>query len=202
MLIAVAAGAVIAATTLTTVALSADEPDRCCPAGADGPVTGPSPTTRAAETRAAGPPMCLIGSWRSVEEIHSVKFYTDQPPMQFVGTERRYEFRPDGTGTEIHANSTLSSNWRGRQLKIVGNGSVQFTWKATDNQITYMAISNAQLNFQYYDNRGLLNTLPYANNPALNEVDDYICQGTQMAEGNSNGYHSAWVRTTGFGVYG
>jgi hypothetical protein len=199
----VAAGALIAATTLTTVALSADEPDRCCVAGDDGPVAGPSPTAKALSSRAAGLPLCIVGSWRVVDEVLSMKFYTDAPAITFTGNGRQYEFRPDGTATELQVNVTHAATYKGNRLSSVGNGVVEYTWKATASEITYMARTKTTVVYTNYDQRGQIGTSNTEPNNALNEVDQYTCSGNQVIESNpATGYRAVWARTTGFGVYG
>jgi hypothetical protein len=202
-LFVVAAAALIAATTLTAIVLSADSPERCCPAPAGGPASLPSPTPRSSSSRAAGPPLCLIGSWRSVDEAFMIKFYTDQPPIPFVSSGRRYEYRPDGTAVEQQDNVLYTGSFQGHELRMVGNGALEFTWQANDGSITYAALTKSTLTFSYYDQRGLLGTQPVPVNNARNEVDEYTCQATQLAEhGPSTGYRSAWIRTAASGVYG
>jgi hypothetical protein len=204
ILFCVAVCALVGAVTLTAVVLTDDGPDRCCPAVQNAAAeTKPSPTTRPPATRPAGLPQCLVGSWRTVDEVLMIKFYTNQPTMAFTGGGRQYEFRPDGTGTERYDNVAFTAPFRGRELRIVGNGTLEFTWKADDKKVTYIARTGAQFAWSYYDQRGLISTQPIApTDPNLNEVDDYTCQGTQAVESNSTGYRSAWARTTGFGMYG
>ncbi len=199
VLFAVAACAVLAAGGLTAVVLADDGPRQATPVA-----TGdrPSPTARPATTRAVGPPMCLIGSWRTVDDRLMVKFYTDEDPMPFTTSGRVYEFRADGTGTERMDNVTLSGSFEGNALRMVGNGFTEFTWSATDKAITYVDRTKAEMTWAFYDQRGHVDTQPVPVKQGLNEVDDYSCQGTQLVESNASGYRSVWVRTTGSGVYG
>lgn len=195
--------ALVAATTLTVVVIADEGPETCC--SGSGAVAGsrPSPTARASASRAAGPPMCVIGQWRTVDEAFMIKFYTDQPELPFSSSGRVFELRPDGTGTERHENVVYTGSFRGNQLRIVGNGTIDFTWTATDRTITYVAQTKATITYSYFDQRGLLSTQPLTPNPNLNEVDDYTCAGPQLIENNTNrGYRSVWTRTAGFGVYG
>jgi hypothetical protein len=147
--------------------------------------------------------LCLIGSWRVVEETLTIEFYTNAPAMQFTGGGRQYEFRPDRTATERHDNVTHATTYKGNRLSFVGNGAVEYSWNATATEITYVARTKSTLVYSYYDQRGLISTSNPGTNNALNEVDQYSCSGTQMVETNQNtGYRAVWVRTTGFGVYG
>jgi hypothetical protein len=203
ILFCVAVCALVGAVTLTAVVLADDGPDRCCPAVRNAAAQAtPSSATRPPATRQAGLPRCLIGSWRTVDEVLMIKFYTNQPTMSFTGGGRQYEFRPDGTGTERLDNVAFTAPFRGRELRIVGNGTLEFTWTADDKKITYLARTGSQSAWSYYDQRGLISTQAVPPDPNLNELDDYTCQGTQMAESNSTGYRSAWARTTGYGMYG
>ncbi|WP_433259823.1 hypothetical protein ACQPZF_21670 [Actinosynnema sp. CS-041913] len=198
-LFAVAACAVVAASVLTAVAVADDRPGRDGPV-ADGDRT--SPTPRTSTSRAAGLPMCLVGSWRAVDEQFMIKFYTDEEPMRFTSSGRRYEFRADGTAIERQDNVVLSSTFQGNELRVVGNGQVDFKWTANDKQITYLARTATTLSWSYYDQRGLINTQPQEPTATLNEVDDYTCEGNQVVESNASGYRAVWVRTDGSGVYG
>jgi hypothetical protein len=202
-LFAVSLCALVTAATLTVVMLAAATPEPCCP-GTPGIAAGrPSPTAPSSSSRAAGLPMCLVGSWRTVEDTVTAKFYTDQPALPFTTSGTTYEFHPDGTGVLHQDNVVYNGSFRGNQLKIVGNGSIDFTWTADDKTITYRAYTRTALAYSYYDQRGPLSTVPVAANPNLNEVDDYTCQATQLAESNTAlGYHSSWVRTSALGVYG
>jgi len=194
-----AVAAVAGASALTAFAVADPGPgrDAAVPAG-----DRPSPTPRARSERDAGPPTCVIGSWYAVEEQLMVEFYTDAEPMRFTGSGRRYEFRPDGTGTERQDNVILTSTHEGNELRIVGNGTVEFTWSATDQRITYLARTATTLTWSYYDRRGLLSTQPQTVEPALNEVDDYTCRGNRATESNAGGYSANWVRTDATGMYG
>jgi hypothetical protein len=201
VLFGVALCALVAAMTLTVVAIADDAPERCC-SGQGASASKPSPTSRAASSRAVGLPACLVGSWRTVDEVLMVKFYTDQPTMAFVGAGRNYEFRPDGTATERVDNAVFTASFRGRELRLVGNGTLEYTWQATDRALTYLARTGGSFTWQYFDQRGLISTAQIPPTEAMNSIYDYNCQPTRMAESNSTGYRSAWVRTAGFGVYG
>ncbi|MBP2327715.1 hypothetical protein JOF56_008100 [Kibdelosporangium banguiense] len=182
--------------------ISADIPESCCSDEVI-PVAGETTATpKAAANRPAALPMCMIGSWRSVGEFTTVKFYTDQEPMRFSGNGRVLEFRADGTGMERHDSFTLTSSFAGRTLRIVSNGTMEFKWSASDSAVTYIGHTSATITFSYYDHRGLRSTQPFEVKPNLNEVDPYTCNSTQFAEAGANGYSSVWVRTSGPGVYG
>jgi hypothetical protein len=202
-LLCVALFGLIGASTLSVIVLTDDGPDRCCPAPERAEGGLPSPTSRPPTSRAAGAPMCLIGSWRSVDEKFMIKFYTNQPEMQFVASGRVLEFRPDGTATERHDNVVFTSSFRGNQLRIVSNGAREYRWSATGQLVTYHASTSAGVSYSYYDQRGFLSTQTPAANPNLNEQDPYTCQANQFTESNpERQYQSAWVRTAASGVYG
>ncbi|MEU4804086.1 hypothetical protein [Actinosynnema sp. NPDC023587] len=199
-LFAVAATAVVAASVLTVVAVANAGPSRGSAAESG---DRPSPTPRESDRpRAEGLPLCLVGSWVTVEERSMVKFYNDADPILFTSSGRRYEFRPDGTGTERQDNVTLIGNHQGTELRIVANGTNEFTWRATAKQITYAARTSTTITYSFYDQRGLIATQPQEAKQDLNEVDDYACEGTQAAETNPAGYQSLWARTEASGVYG
>jgi hypothetical protein len=201
-LFSVAGAALIAATTLTAVVISADTPEWCCDDSVR-PVAEQAPANaKAATDRPVGLPMCLIGTWRSVEDSSMVKFYSDQPPMRFNGAGRFLSLRPDGTGSERHENFTLNGNFGSRALRLVSNGTMTFKWTASDKTITYIGHVDATITYAYYDHRGLLETQPLKLNPNLNEVDRYTCQPSQLAEDSDTGYRSVWVRVPESGVYG
>ena len=199
LLFVVAACAVLAAGGVTAVVLADDGPRQAVPVAAG----RPSPTARAATTRAPGSPLCLIGSWRTVDERLMIKFYNDEDPIPFTVSGRLYEFRPDGTGTERMDNVVFTGAFQGNELRMVGNGFSEFTWTATDKVITYGNRTRSEATFSFYDQRGFVETQPLPGNRPMNEVNDYACQGTQMAESNAGlGFQSVWARTTAFGVYG
>ena len=199
VLFAVAACAVLAAGGLTAAVLADDRPRPAVQATAG----RPSPTAREATSRAAGPPLCLIGSWRTVDERLMIKFYNNEDPIPFTVSGRGYEFRPDGTGTERMDDVVFTGAFGGNQLRLVGKGFSEFTWTATDKVITYGNRTRSEATFSFYDQRGLVETQPLPGNVPMNEVNDYACQGTQLVESNAGrGFQSAWARTTAFGVYG
>ncbi|MET0237846.1 MAG: hypothetical protein ABW224_24625 [Kibdelosporangium sp.] len=200
-LFSVAGCALVAAVTLTAVGISADVPESCCE-GESQPVVSEQAAAKAAANRPAGLPMCLIGTWRSVAENTMFKFYSDQPASPFTGSGRQVEFRPDGTGSERRDNFTLTGSFGSRALRLVSNGSVEFKWSANDQAITYIGHTSATITYYFYDHRGLIESQPFKLNPALNEVDQYTCQPSQLTESGSTGYRSVWVRTAGAGVYG
>lgn len=198
-LFVVAACAVLAAGGLTAVVLADDRPGQAVAV----PAGRPSPTARPDTSRAVGLPLCLIGSWRTVEDRMMVKFYTDRDRIPFTTSGRLYEFRPDGTGTERMDNVVHSGSFEGNELRFVGNGSSEFTWSATDTAITYINRTSAQLTWSYYDQRGLVATQTHPTSEPMNEVDQYTCKGTQLLVSNPGiGFQSLLTRTTAFGVYG
>jgi hypothetical protein len=203
VLCVIAASLLMAATTLTALAIAGDDgPEQCCPA-VQSPVSGPSPTVRPSASRTINLPTCLIGSWRVANESNMVAFYTNESPIRLVSSGREYEFRPDGTGVIRHDNTAWIGSLRGNELRIVSNGTQDFTWTANDRTITYLAYTGGTLVDQNFDHRGLLSTTPFQPNAAANDVYDYTCQGTQASESRAaTDYRAVWVRTTGLGVYG
>lgn len=197
VLFVISACALLAAGGLTAVALADDRPT---PASTT--AGRPSPTAVESGTRAAGLPLCLVGSWLVVEEVSMVKFYTDQPPLPMTSAGLTYEFRPDGTGTARPDGVVLHGTFRGNELRVVGRGTYDFTWSATDKAVTYIARTRSDVTWTFYDQRGELSTQPLEVDPAQNEVDDYTCQSTRFVESNASGYRSTMSRTNGFGVYG
>ena len=200
MLFTAAACALGVATTATASVLSQPEPERCCAAvpTADKVSAAPRTTT----TRPSGPPLCLIGSWRAVDETFMVKFYTDRPEIRFTSKGREFEFRPDGTMVEKQDDIVMTASYGDVELRVVGKGSSEFTWTATDSAITYHARTKAEQTWSFYDHRGLLSTQS-AYTETMNEVDDYVCSGDTMQETNdADGFRSTWVRTDLYGVYG
>ncbi|GAB3004094.1 jacalin family lectin [Saccharothrix stipae] len=198
-LFVVAACAVLAAGGLTAVVLADDRPRPTVQASAG----RPSPSAREDTSRALGPPLCLVGSWRTVDERLMIKFYNNEDPIPFTVSGRAYDFRPDGTGTERMDNVVFTGTFQGNQLRLVGNGFSEFTWTATDKVITYGNRTRSEASFSYYDQRGFLETQPLPGDRPMNEVNDYACQGTQLVESNAGlGFQSAWVRTAASGVYG
>ncbi|HET9139582.1 hypothetical protein [Actinophytocola sp.] len=197
-LFAVAVCALLVAIALTVTVLTDERPERADAAVAVA-ATRLSPTTRpVTATRAAGPPLCLIGTWRSTDEVIMNKFYTDQPPIPLVASGRILEFRPDGTATERLDGLTYSGTFRGNQLRLVGTGVAEFTWHATDRVITYPARTGSTVFWSFYDHRGLLSTTaPDGPNPTLNEDDPYTCQGNQFTETGSTGYRGTFTRVAG-----
>ena len=199
MLFVVAACAVLAAGGLTAVVLADDGPREAAPVAAG----RASPTARADTTRPVGTPLCLIGSWRTVDERVMVKFYNDEDPIPFTVSGRTYDFRPDGTGTEAMDDVVFTGSFQGNQLRLVGNGFSEFTWTATDKVITYGDRTRSEATFTFYDQRGLVETQPLPGNRPMNEVNDYTCEGTQLVESNAGlGFRSVWARTAASGVYG
>ena len=197
VLFVVAGFALLAAGVLTAAVLSDDGPT---------PVAArsgrPSPTARPDTTRAVGRPLCVVGSWVVVEEVSNIKFYSDQPALPMTSAGTTYEFRPDGTGTERMDDVVFHGTYQGNELRLVGNGFIDFTWTATDRAITYGGPTTSQFTWAYYDQRGLVETQTIPSEQLRHEVDDYACQGTQLVESNARGYRSVWARTAGFGVYG
>ncbi|GAA1313051.1 hypothetical protein [Saccharothrix xinjiangensis] len=197
-LAAVAACALLAAGGLTAVVLADDRP-------APSPVATdrPSPTARPATSREPGPPTCLLGTWRTVDEQITVKFYTDQPELPLHGGGRVYELRPDGTGTERMTDVVFAADFRGNRIRMVGNGTSEFTWSATDRAITYRHRTTTDATWAFHDQRGHLSTHPLPADHPLDETEQYTCTGAELRETNESlGFRSAWVRTTTWGVYG
>jgi hypothetical protein len=201
-LFSVAGCALIAAVTLTAVGISADNPESCCSDEPHPVVSETTATAKAAANRPAGLPICLIGTWRSVDESSMFKFYSDQPASRFSGAGRLVELRPDGTGSERHDNFTLTGSFGSRVLRLVSAGTMEFKWTASDKAITYIGHTSATITYSFYDHRGLIETQPFKVNPNLNEVDPYTCGATQLSESSATGYRSTWVRVNGAGVYG
>jgi hypothetical protein len=196
-LFVVAACAVLAAGGLAAVILADDRP-REAVAGAVG---RPSPTVRESTTRAVGPPLCVVGSWVVVEEVSMVKFYTDQPPLRMTSAGETYEFRPDGTGTGRLDGVVVRGAFGGNEIRMVGRGSYDFTWSATDKALTYLARTRSDASYTSYDQRGERGTVALEPK-TMNEVYDHTCQTTRFVESSASGYRSARTRTTGSGVYG
>jgi hypothetical protein len=198
VLFVIAACAVLAAGGLTAVVLADDDTRPVAAAG-----DRPSPSARPSATRAVGPPMCLIGSWRTVDERAMIKFYNNEDPFLFTMSGRVYEFRPDGTGVERMDNVVYSATFEGNEVRLVGNGTSEFTWSATDTTITYIHRTKTDHVWQYYDQRGLIETQALESDKPVDEVDQYTCQGAQMVESKPDtGYRGVWARTSAFGVYG
>ncbi|GAB3897863.1 hypothetical protein ACFQ1S_22455 [Kibdelosporangium lantanae] len=198
----VAICAAVVSASLAVVAATTTTPEPCCPDVQTVAENRAAPTTTAVATRTAGLPACLVGSWRTVDEVFMIKFYNNEDPMRFTGHGQQYVFHPDGTGTETEDNVTLTGAFRGNELRLVINGTAAFTWAADGSRITYIGFTSDNRTYSYYDERGFRGTQPAPSRPNLNEVDDYSCGGTTMRESNSNGYGSSWVRTNDFGVYG
>jgi len=196
-LFTVAVCALLAAATLIVVIVAGGTRPEPGPTAAA--LVSPSPTPRSAASRAAGPPMCLIGSWHTVEDTSMVTFYSDVPPLRFTGGGRDYEFHPDGTGVERQDNVALTSSYQGRELKIVANGHREFTWTATDRAITYSSFTTTAMTWDYYDQGRLISSQTAK---AHSEVDDYTCQGQALSESSATGYRSTWTRTSSMGMYG
>jgi hypothetical protein len=193
------AAAVLGCAGLFVPVLASTGPERAEPvAGAR-----PSPTPTPPSTRAAGQQHCLVGSWRSVDESMMIKFYTDADPFPFTASGRYYEFHPDGTGVERNDNVQYVGSFRGSEVRQVANGWREFTWSATDETITYHAITNADLTSVGFDRRGQRETIrEQQGNPNYNSSYAYACAGTRLVESNTDGYRSAWARTADHGVYG
>ncbi|PRY40790.1 hypothetical protein CLV43_106531 [Umezawaea tangerina] len=205
VLMAVAtACALLASTAVTAVVATGGGPESCCGGAAGGaePVGSPSPSARPSSSRPAGPSICLVGSWRSVDETFMVKFYTNQPEMRFTGSGREFEFRPDGTIVERQKDFVITTVFQGRELRMVGNGSIEYRWAADDKAVTYSKRGNSSLTWAYYDQRGLINTELVTGDTDYTEVDEYTCEGKRVVENGKTGYRSVWERTSAFGVYG
>jgi hypothetical protein len=195
--------AFLAATALTVVAVADDDsPEPCCAGPVAAPGAGPSPSSAVPESRAPALAQCLVGSWRTVDEVLMVKFYTDVGELPMTTSGRYYEFRADGTGIERNQNVQMVGNHQGTPIRLVANGWREFTWTATSRKVTYQAITRAKLTWSYYDNRGHLSSSPETVDPRYNEVNDYTCSGGQLVESNAGGFRSVWTRTSDYGYYG
>jgi hypothetical protein len=208
----VAAGAA----ALTGVAVAGSgvvgaRPAACCPAG--GPPAQPSvwpevsaspqvaPTPLA--TRAASLPACIVGSWRVSSETYLVDFYTDLAAIPFTSSGRRFEFRPDGTGTIFYDDVVATSSFRGDALRVEYDGRMDFGWSAGRDTITYRGLSEVSVTWRTLINARVTNRGSEQDDPDYREVDDYQCAGDTLQESNpETGYQSIWVRTDGYGVYG
>jgi hypothetical protein len=221
-LLAAGLAAAVTAAVLTGLAVAgpagagsaaAVRPEPCCPAG--GPPAQPSvwpdpdqsaiPATDppAGPTRAAPLPVCLIGSWRVTEEIYLVDFYTDVPAIPFRSSDRRFEFRPDGTGTISYEGMVGTASYQGDALRVEYDGSTEFRWSADQDTITYHETFSTSVSWRTFINSRQTNSGTERPDPDLNEVDDYRCSGGRVEERNDSlGYQATWVRTDGFGVYG
>jgi len=203
ILLVVSVVAFLAAGALTVVAVTgADAPEPCC----DGPVAQsgapPSPTTAPPMSRAPALAQCLVGSWRTADETLMVKFYTDVGKLPMTTGGRYYEFRANGTVVERNQDVQLVGNHNGTPIRLVINGTREFTWTATANTITYKAVTRTNLSWTYYDNRGKLSTEKDKPDPNFTETNSYRCEGGQVAESNAGGFHSTWTRTADYGYYG
>lgn len=194
--------AFLAASALTVVAVAEDSPEPCCAGPVAAASARPSPSTAARGTRAPALAQCLVGSWRTVDEVLMVKFYTDVGRLPMTTSGRYYEFRADGTGIERNQNIQILGNHQGTPIRLVASGWREFTWSATPGKVTYRAITRAKLTWSYYDNRGLLSSQPEPVNLRYNEVNDYTCSGDQLVESNRSGFRSVWTRTHDHGFYG
>ncbi|OLF10260.1 hypothetical protein BLA60_17670 [Actinophytocola xinjiangensis] len=203
VLLAVSVVSFLAAGALTVVALAgADTPEPCCA----GPVAQadalPSPTTAPPATRAPALPQCLVGSWTTSDETLMVKFYTDVGKLPMTTSGRSYEVRANGTVVERNQNVQLVGNHNGTPIRLVINGTREFRWTATANTITYRSVTRTNLSWTYFDNRGELSTERDKPDPNFTETNSYRCEGGQVTESNSGGFHSVWKRTAGYGYYG
>ncbi len=194
--------ALLATTVLTVVAISsADGPEPCCA----GPVAQrdalPSPTARPDETRTAGLPSCLVGSFRMANEVLMTKFYSDVGAFPLKTSGRYYEFRPDGTGIERNASISMVGNYQGNEVRLLVNGWREFTWTATATTLTFVKITKAKLTWSFYDQRGLIERQPEKPR-RLNELNNYTCSGKTVVETDAQGSRSVWSRTSDYGAYG
>lgn len=71
-----------------------------------------------------------------MDEQITFKFHTDQPELPLTGGGRVYELRPDGTGTERMTDVVFTGEPGGNPIRMIGNGTTEFTWSATDRTIT------------------------------------------------------------------
>jgi hypothetical protein len=210
----VAALAGVAAVVLAGLAVAGTgagepAPAACCPAGGPPPQPltppPPEPTVEpaAAPTREPTAPHCIVGSWRVVSESYLVEFYTDAGPIPFQSSGREYEFRPDGTGTIFYDGVVATASYRGDALRIEWQGTAEFTWSADETTITYHAYPEADASWTTHVNSRQTNQGQFEPDPDLAEVDDYRCDGDELAERNpATGYEASWQRTGDYGVYG
>lgn len=203
VLFAIGAAALLGGGVLTVVAVAEREPERCCSGPVAAPAALPSPTTAPPGTRPAGPPHCLIGSWRMVEEERLFAFYTDEAPIRFTTTgSRTHEFRPDGTVVQSDQNVAESADWQGRALRLDYAGTRALTWTATGDTITYHAVTSTSLTVNYYDHRGHVLTWQEPVDPTHDKVYQLSCSGAQVLQTDATGYRALWQRTANFGTYG
>src|SRR4051794_27839953 len=200
VLVVVCAAAGLACAGLSVPLLGRPAPESCCAAV---PIARPSSTSTARATRLAGPPGCLIGSWRVVAQEETVKFYIDTDPLPFTFSsgDRYYEFHPDGQAIERNTGFTMVGSNRGRTVRTVRNGERTFTWSATATTITYHSVASTTLVVDYYDQRGRLSPATETPSPSLNETDDIACSATQGVETKGED-RATWQRTGDYGVYG
>jgi hypothetical protein len=202
------------AAALTGVALAEGaglRSEECCPAGGPPaqPTAWPDPEPDPTATPEPGPtrdgplPTCLIGSWRVTFERFPVEFYTDAAPITFRSNGRRYEFRPDGTGTVRFDRVVATGSHQGTALRMEWDGEQEFTWSADDTAITYHAFTEATGTVTAFENSQQTSSGPLETVPDFNEVDQYECRGDQLDERNPDrGYEARWARTGDYGVYG
>jgi hypothetical protein len=201
-LLTLCAAAVLACAGLSVPLLARSEPESCHACPVADPDALPSPTTSPPGTREPGPPQCLVGSWRTVDENMMFKFYTDIDPFPFAASGRYYEFHADGTVVERDDNVQIVGHYGGDEQRIVANGWRQFNWSATGNTITYHGVTGADLTWTDYDHRGQLSSAREELDPNFTETNNYTCAGTQVVETNPDGFRSVWTRTADYGMYG
>lgn len=195
-LLVVCAVAVLACVGLSVPLLTDPGPESCCATSVG---VAPSPTHTPQVTRLAGPPHCLVGSWRVVDQRETIKFYIDDDPLAFTFSSgvRYYEFHPDGQAIERNVDFTMVSG----RARTVRNGERTFTWSATDTTITYHSLAATTLTVDYFDQRGRLNPATEMPNPNLDETDDLDCTPTRATESKGD-YRATWERTADYGMYG
>lgn len=201
VLFVIALCAMLAAVVLTVVVVVADGdgPEPCCAGPVAEPGSLPSPTNRAPSTRESDVPVCLVGSWVTVAETWTVKFYNNELPFQFTGQGRYFEFRPDGTYHERAKNFVLIGNFEGDQTRLVYNGAKDATWIANGTTLTYPKLTHNAMTYAAYDSRGLLDKELATHNPA--DRYTFTCSGTRLEESRP-GYHAVLERTSDYGIYG
>jgi hypothetical protein len=201
------AAAVLACAGLSVPLIATSEPEPCCAGPVADPRSLPSPTATPQDTRQPGLPHCLVGSWVVTAEQRMFKFYTDVDPLPltFGGGVRYYEFHPDGTAIDRVVNFTMVGSHRGQEIRTVSNGERHFTWSATNNTITYHALTATSLVVDFYDQRGRLIPSSETPDPNFNETDNISCAATQAVESTTregSNYRGDWTRTADYGVYG
>jgi hypothetical protein len=109
-------------------------------AGGDEPTNDPTtapPTPGPTDTVAAGLDKCVVGTWRVTSAREKVDL--DGKLVEFTASGGTAEFRGDGTGTFDYGSSGLvyRGTVEGQPVTITLTGKASFSYKTTDNTITY-----------------------------------------------------------------